>query len=527
MRPGHRFVGQPKVFDTTCQRSDARHHIHGWRAVERRQRSDFGSTPRRRAQTVDTAKSGRHAYGAAVIQAQPDRRHAGGDSRGVASGTGSGGVGGVAGNGGSGISRLTVADASASNVGVTVEAYGGTSGQVYDRGTAGRGGDAEAFLLVKADKAGSAATGTASASGGSVNGARIAGGNSVVRSTVQADSSATSRAFGYGGAGDYVPSGRAYGTSDVYSRAVSNGAANAQAVSDFTSTSRVRAEAAGGTGPVSAYADAAKGNADVSAYSSALGSAANQAQALSRGTRGTVNATSVSTGDGGRSVTTNVSVAHETQISIAARTSASIGGALPTLANMNQNDLPSAVGSYATAHATAAPDAAALNGVLASKPNVAAALADGEVVGMGTFTGGVYQFSSVPTDAYSSVTSANFHFDTAAPGFLTLGLIDNATYGTGFTKLELRISDADTEIFSQSFDSLVAAQAFFSDHALTLGELGAGSHDLLVTAGFSVTNGQGFGFRYALGVSAVPEPQTWMLMLLGATVVLLRRRARG
>ncbi|TWI45949.1 putative secreted protein with PEP-CTERM sorting signal [Pseudoduganella flava] len=132
---------------------------------------------------------------------------------------------------------------------------------------------------------------------------------------------------------------------------------------------------------------------------------------------------------------------------------------------------------------------------------------------------------------HTVVTSANFQFDTFAPAYLQLGLLDAEIYrgwgGAGDGQFELTISNHGTELFARSFDSLDAAQAFFSGYAVKLGEFGAGSQDLLVTAGFTLHGGAGFAFRYAVGVSPVPEPQTWMLMLLGGTLLMLRRRPRG
>lgn len=158
--------------------------------------------------------------------------------------------------------------------------------------------------------------------------------------------------------------------------------------------------------------------------------------------------------------------------------------------------------------------------ILAAAPAAAAALAKGEIIAVGTM--GIQ--SAAPP---SNLLSANFQFATDAPRYLTLGLLGTLSdQGLTFSDLELTVSSHGTQLFTQSFDSVAAAQQFFADQAISLGMLGAGMQDILVSTEITGSDRGGFQFQYALGVSAVPEPGSWMLMLVGMTVVLVVTRRR-
>lgn len=109
--------------------------------------------------------------------------------------------------------------------------------------------------------------------------------------------------------------------------------------------------------------------------------------------------------------------------------------------------------------------------------------------------------------------SADFSFTPAASEELYLILVSDAFSGVGFDKLELKI-DAGGTLSDYVFTSLGEAGMFFTDNKLDLGALAGGS-PFDVDLSYSLTAsepGAGFGFAYD---SAVPEPSTWALMLLG------------
>lgn len=147
---------------------------------------------------------------------------------------------------------------------------------------------------------------------------------------------------------------------------------------------------------------------------------------------------------------------------------------------------------------------------------------DGLALGVGTM--GAYGANGLAAGSYSLQTAANFQFDTTGQSVLTLGLLSALTQGTGLAGLALTVSADGATLFSQTFANLADAQLFFADNTVTLGMLGAGSHDVLVAADFLLNGAGGFGFQYAL-VSSVPEPSSWQMLLLGLGA-LAQRAAR-
>ncbi|AVR95452.1 PEP-CTERM sorting domain-containing protein [Pseudoduganella armeniaca] len=413
----------------------------------------------------------------------------------------------VAGRSGDATSKLTTTDSTASAVSASVQAVSGNGGDA--RGASGKGGGsgaAHAELVLTTTAAGASAQGTAEAVSGKagasswrpVPGAASYPGNATARATVRGVSSAVARATAIRGQGLDRPGVR--DSSQAFARAEAAGAASATAEGGLA-----RAEAIGGTGTTRAFAN---GYIEASAYSSATGAASNSAEAVGRNI---VVARSVSTGTGGIVVETQAS---KSAGSITIATSANVGGTLhgheePTLWDR----------SYA--HATATPDAESLAAVLAGSPEVAASLAKGQVVGVGTM--GMY---ARPLETDASTMSASFQFTTMHAGYLTLGLVDAQASDAGFGDLSLTLTNHGTELFSRHFGSLTDAQLFFSDSTVGLGLLDAGAQDLRLTADFGMVASGAFSFRYALGVSPVPEPQTWLLTLFGTAVLAARLRRR-
>jgi len=181
--------------------------------------------------------------------------------------------------------------------------------------------------------------------------------------------------------------------------------------------------------------------------------------------------------------------------------------------------LPAAGGDYVTAAAMAAPD-------------VAGGAATGELVGAGmhavsnTYTTGAdpWELPLVPMP----VTSTSFQFATGAEQHVQIAFSSSA--GTGFDLLEFTILNHGQELFSRSFLGSAEADLFFNGTLLDLGWFGAGMQDLVIRSAFTFTTPGSYGFNYLVGtsVSAVPEPSTWLAMLLGlGTLVMVARRRKG
>ncbi len=162
--------------------------------------------------------------------------------------------------------------------------------------------------------------------------------------------------------------------------------------------------------------------------------------------------------------------------------------------------------------------------MLAAAPDVAAAFGTRRLFGVG-----VMESASANAGTYTYVATAAFDINYEYRA-MQLGLLDAFAVGSGLQGLSLTLSDYGTEVFSRSFASAADALAFFDDNVLRLPALPDSGHDnhrLLLSASFTYTGEGAFSFGYALGVSPVPEPAVWLLMLAGLGVVgVYRQRHR-
>jgi PEP-CTERM motif len=112
--------------------------------------------------------------------------------------------------------------------------------------------------------------------------------------------------------------------------------------------------------------------------------------------------------------------------------------------------------------------------------------------------------------------SATFTFNNALGGPFAIDLLSNNSLGNGFDSALFQIFDNGNLFQSQSFNDLASAQAFFSNNFI-LFQFGAGLNDIQLSFNETMSGGEGFSFNYAAagGVSAVPEPSTWAMMLIG------------
>ena len=112
--------------------------------------------------------------------------------------------------------------------------------------------------------------------------------------------------------------------------------------------------------------------------------------------------------------------------------------------------------------------------------------------------------------------SATFTFNNAFGGPFAIDLLSNASLGNGFDSALFQIFDNGNLFQSQSFNDLASAQAFFSNNLIFF-QFGAGQNNIQLVFNETMSSGQGFSFNYAAagGVSAVPEPSTWAMLLLG------------
>jgi hypothetical protein len=112
--------------------------------------------------------------------------------------------------------------------------------------------------------------------------------------------------------------------------------------------------------------------------------------------------------------------------------------------------------------------------------------------------------------------SATFTFN-ALGGPLLIDFLGSNSLGTGFDSALFQIIDDGNLFGSWSFNNLASAQAFFSNNNLLALELEAGLNEIQFLFSETMSSGQAFSFNYALAgaVSAVPEPSTWVMLLVG------------
>jgi hypothetical protein len=131
-------------------------------------------------------------------------------------------------------------------------------------------------------------------------------------------------------------------------------------------------------------------------------------------------------------------------------------------------------------------------------------------------------------------TSADLAVEIAGvqPGFFdqaVVGFFDPVFTGNGFESLAFRIEREGETLLEETFDNLASALLFFDDELLGLGDAtGEGIEgDLDLRFALALRSGDpgaSFSFASAVGISAIPEPSTAVLLACGL-ILLARRRA--
>jgi hypothetical protein len=113
--------------------------------------------------------------------------------------------------------------------------------------------------------------------------------------------------------------------------------------------------------------------------------------------------------------------------------------------------------------------------------------------------------------------SADFQFN--GHGTIFLGFLSTMSVGNGFDSSTFQIFVNGGLFLSRTFNELASANSFFTDNFLDLGHFSSGVTDIELLYSETMSSTQGFGFTYGVAAtgfaSAVPEPSTWALMLLG------------
>ncbi|HEX7985788.1 MAG TPA: PEP-CTERM sorting domain-containing protein, partial [Duganella sp.] len=461
-------------------------------------------------------------------------------------GAGGGTIFGVAGRGGDATSTLSLSSGAASVVdviGTAIGGQGGTSvGSPFDpgseAGTPGAGGTANSQLWLNAAPTGWGAqisgTSTATAGkpgdgafpadGGSADATSLVYGGGRVTSVANATGQYGAAAGGYGNAqaiagSNYIAIARANaaGGGAYFNPGAGATASAVASASYFASADAVANSGSGRFGSMDAASASAQAivtriAGDASPAIPGQPSEA-RAHALASAMGGTVEARSTYTDYGrGAAVTTRASNGQPTMLYLPeAGTAANVGGAAygPWAP---QDEVRSAVYSYASA----LPTAASVAPLIASSAEVSAAFANADTLAAGTMAAAFFPMTA----------SAELSLPFATGNHLLLGLV-RPFFSPGFDSgFSLSVANGGVSLYSGSFTTLAEAAAVFNGHVLDLGVINANTLNLLLT--FTLDSGI-YGFSYLVGQggapTAVPEPGSWMLLMLGLALLAWRAGA--
>ncbi|MBP1205816.1 hypothetical protein JOD97_003878 [Duganella sp. 1411] len=461
-------------------------------------------------------------------------------------GAGGGTSFGLGGRGGDAASTISLSSGTAWLVDVAGSAIGGqggsSAGNPFDpgteAGTPGSGGNANSQLWLSASPGSWNAqiTGTSTAIAGKPGDGLFAqsGGTADAVSTVYGGGRVTSVAdatgqYGAGGGGygnaqaiagsNYIAVARANaaGGGAFYTSGAGASATAVASASYYASADAVANSGSGRVGAMeaawaSAQAIVTRIAGDPSPAVPGQPSEA-RAHALASAMGSTVEARSTYTDYGrGAAVTTRAGNGQPTALYIPeAGTAANVGGAAYA-PWAPQDEVRSAVYSYASA----LPTAASVAPLIASSAEVAAAFANADTLAAGTMAAAFFPMTA----------SAELSLPFASGEHLLLGLV-RPFFSPGFDSgFSLSVANGGVSLYSGSFTTLAEAAAVFNGHVLDLGVINANTLNLLLT--FTLDSGI-YGFSYLVGQggapTAVPEPGSWMLLMLGLALLAWRAGA--
>ncbi len=161
----------------------------------------------------------------------------------------------------------------------------------------------------------------------------------------------------------------------------------------------------------------------------------------------------------------------------------------------------------AVALESAAPDAGSTAAVLAANPNIAVAFGASPTFFAIDELGGSYDKAG-GTVAHTTTETVNLTVDLtklAARQDLVAGFYNATVLDAGFTSLTFTLTGDGTTLVNQTFTTVAAAQAFFTDNAMDLGSLASGAlggNLLTLQASFTLTTaapGDGFYAQIIIG----------------------------
>ncbi|USX26993.1 PEP-CTERM sorting domain-containing protein [Oxalobacteraceae bacterium OTU3CINTB1] len=467
--------------------------------------------------------------------------------------TATGGAGGAAlfgqaGHGGNATSTIALSSGAASTVNVAGTAVGGQGGAAVggpfgpgpDYGAPGGGGSANSQLSLTSSATGWNAqiTGTSTAiaglkgegsflarDGGAADAVSVVNGGGRVTSLADATGEYGSGAGGQGNAqatanANYIAIARANATGGgAYFNGGAGAYATATARAGYFASAEATANPGSGHfgwtdgGSASAQAVVTRAAGDTAPVSPTQPSEA-RARAVATRMGSIVEARSTYNDLGrGAAVTTRAVGDQPALYTPEAASAANVGGAAYGPWTPEQGPGPT-IASYASA----LPTAASVAPMIASSAEVATAFADATTLAAGTMAG---VFAPRPITA-----SAQLNLPFGAGNHLLLALVQPFLSPFTDSSFSFSVANGGVSLYSGSFTTLAQADAVFNGHVLDLGAVNANSLDLLIT--FTLESGL-YGFSYLVGqgpaLAPVPEPGTWLLLMLGLALLAWRAGA--
>ena len=168
------------------------------------------------------------------------------------------------------------------------------------------------------------------------------------------------------------------------------------------------------------------------------------------------------------------------------------------------------VAQDAYAFGTITPSSAFITTALSGHSNVNTALSGAQAAGI--FGAGVLgaAYATGASGAQEYIDTETFTLNGYnLGGHLILGLLDTQTSGSGFSSLVFTVTVGGVTKVTQSFSTLAAANAFFSNDAIDLGAV-ATTAGLQVVVKFDLTTsaaGSGYGEDFILGATSIVQPR--------------------
>jgi hypothetical protein len=261
-------------------------------------------------------------------------------------------------------------------------------------------------------------------------------------------------------------------------------------------------------------AGALGGTASAAANTTSVGSVTGIAAAIATGTSG--NAVASSTAENAATGATDTVLANATAPTatgtVSSLTEANIGG------NWFGNPVNYSNGYAAYGLSLGSPTAGVQTNYLASPTLNAVVYNSLQASGSSIFGAGVLGANYLGATGTRTYTTSNTQeYSLSGNNAFTLGLLSLGAYGGGFSSLSFSVTEGATTLLSKSFTSLSAAQTYFTDDPVSLGDL-SGAVDLKLTFKLTASAVEGAGISYLVAdapastaVTTSVHPVLWTL----------------